>query len=139
MMRFGQHLTVDAANCNRKKLADQSLVYDILNHLPAKIGMTKMTLPHVVKWLDPGATIEGISGFVMIAESHISVHTFPEKDYVFVDIFSCKQFDVDKAAKLLVNAFMAKKYTKNVLSRGEDFPRNDPYSIYGKPEQLASH
>ena len=58
---------------------------------------------------------------------------------VFVDIFSCKQFDVDKAAKLLVNAFMAKKYTKNVLSRGEDFPRSNPYSIYGKPEQLASH
>ena len=139
MMRFGQHLTIDAANCNRKKLADQSLVYDILNHLPAKIGMTKMTLPHVVKWLDPGATIEGISGFVMIAESHISVHTFPEKDYVFVDIFSCKQFDVDKAVKLLVSAFMAKKYTKNVLSRGEDFPRSDPYSIYGKPEQFASH
>ena len=138
-MRFGQHLTIDAANCNRKKLADQSLVYDILNQLPAKIGMTKMTLPHVVKWLDPGATIEGISGFVMIAESHISIHTFPEKDYVFVDIFSCKQFDVDKAVKLLVNAFVAKKYTKNVISRGEDFSRSDPYSIYGKPEQLASH
>ena len=61
--------------------------------------MHKMTLPHAVKWLDPGATIEGISAFVMIAESHISIHTFPEKDYVFMDVFSCKSFDAEKAAK----------------------------------------
>ena len=110
MREFGQHLTIDASSCNGKKLTDQSWVYDILNNLPAKLNMNKMTLPHVVKWLDPGATIEGISGFVMIAESHISIHTFPEKDYVFIDVFSCKGFDVDNAVKLLVRAFEAKKY-----------------------------
>lgn len=137
-LSFGQHLTIDASFCNRKKLADQGLVYDILSQLPAKIGMTKMTLPYAVKWLDPGSTIPGISGFVMIAESHISVHTFPEKDYVFIDIFSCKCFDVDRAVELLVNAFGAKKYKKEVIVRGEDFPRSAPDSIYGKPEQLVS-
>ena len=138
-LSFGQHLTIDASFCSRKKLADQSLVYDILNQLPAKIGMTKMTLPYAVKWMDPGATILGISGFVMIAESHISIHTFPEKDYVFVDVFSCKCFDVDKAVGLIVSAFDAKKYKKEVIVRGEDFPRSHPDSIYGKPVQLASH
>lgn len=136
-LSFGQHLTIDASFCNRKKLADQGLVYDILNQLPAKIGMTKMTLPYAVKWMDPGATIAGISGFVMIAESHISIHTFPEKDYVFVDVFSCKCFDVEKAVELLVKAFEAKKYTKEVIVRGEDFPRSDPNSIYGKAQQLV--
>ena len=100
--------------------------------------MHKMTLPYVVKWMDPGATIDGISGFVMIAESHISIHTFPEKDYVFIDIFSCKGFDVDNAVKLLVNAFGAKKYIKKVVNRGLDFPRSHPDYIYAKPEQLAS-
>ena len=77
MREFGQHLTIDASFCNRKKLTDQSRVYDILNNLPAKLNMTKMTLPHVVKWLDPGSTMEGISFFFMIAEYHIRVHTFP--------------------------------------------------------------
>ena len=93
MREFGQHLTIDASSCNEKRLTDQGLVYDILSTLPKKLGMHKMTLPYAVKWLDPGATVPGISGFVMIAESHISIHTFPEKQYVFIDVFSCKLFD----------------------------------------------
>ena len=138
MKEFGQHLIIDASSCNRKKLTDQSLVYDILNNLPKELGMHRMTLPQVVKWLDPGATINGLSGFVMIAESHISIHTFPEKDYVFIDVFSCKGFDVDSAVKLLTNAFDAKKYTKKVVKRGIDFPRSHSDRIYEVPEQLAS-
>ena len=138
MGEFGQHLTLDASLCNRRKLTGQSFVYDILNNLPAKLNMTKMTLPHVVKWLDPGATIDGISGFVIIAESHISIHTFPEKDYVFIDVFSCKSFDAEKAVKLLVGAFQAKKYTKKVVTRGEDFPRAHPDHMYSIPEQLVT-
>jgi len=137
MREFGQHLTIDASSCNRKKLTDQSLVYDILNNLPKKLGMHRMTLPQAVKWLDPGATIPGISGFVMIAESHISIHTFPEKDYVFIDVFSCKGFDVDNAIKLLVNAFGAEKYTKKIIKRGLDFPRSHSDHIYEIPEQLT--
>ena len=132
MIGFGQHLTIDASKCNGKKLTDQSFVYDVLNQLPNKIGMTKMTLPHVVKWMDPGATVEGISGFVMIAESHISVHTFPEKDYVFMDVFSCRSFDVEKAFRLLANAFEAKKVLKKVVKRGKDFPRVHPEHMYLK-------
>lgn len=123
MTEFGLHVTVDASGCDKRKLASQSLVYDILNNLPAKIGMTKMTLPYVAKWLDKFANgTEGISGFVMIAESHISIHTFPDQDYVFMDIFSCRSFDTDKAIRYLVNAFAAKKYTTKILKRGVEFP-----------------
>ncbi len=90
MREFGQHLTIDASSCNDKKLTNQSYVYNILNNLPAKLNMHKMTLPHVVKRLDNGATIESISGFIMIANRKINVHTFPEKNTVFIDVFSCK-------------------------------------------------
>ncbi len=137
MMEFGQHLIIDAAQCDRKKLLNQSLVYDVLNKLPDKLAMTKMSLPHVVKWLDPGATLEGVSGFVMIAESHISIHTFPEKDYVFIDVFSCKPLDVENAVKLLVNVFAAKKYTKKVIKRGLDFPRSHPDYMYPTPKKIV--
>ena len=124
MSEFGLHVTIDASGCNKRKLASVTLVYDILNKLPDKIGMTKMTLPYVVKWMDKFAHgTEGISGFVMIAESHISIHTFPDQDYVFMDIFSCKEFNAEKAINYLVRAFEAKKFEKNVLKRGMDFPR----------------
>ena len=123
MSEFGLHVTIDASGCNKRKLPSVTLVYDILNKLPAKIGMTKMTLPYVVKWMDKFASgTEGVSGFVMIAESHISIHTFPDQDYVFMDIFSCKQFDAEKAIKFLVDAFEATKYERHILKRGIDFP-----------------
>ena len=124
MSEFGLHVTIDASECNKRKLASVTLVYDILNKLPDKIGMTKMTLPYVVKWLDKFAQgTEGISGFIMIAESHISIHTFPDQDYVFMDIFSCREFDADMAVRYLTDAFEAKKYQKHILKRGTDFPR----------------
>jgi len=124
MSEFGLHVTIDGSGCNKRKLASVTLVYDILNKLPDRIGMTKMTLPYVVKWLDKFAQgTEGISGFVMIAESHISIHTFPDQDYVFMDIFSCREFDAEMAVEYLTEAFESKKYHKNVLKRGIDFPR----------------
>ena len=123
MSEFGLHVTIDASGCDKRKLASYSLVYDILNDLPGKIGMTKMTLPYVAKWLDKFANgTEGISGFVMIAESHISIHTFPDQDYIFMDIFSCRSFDTEKAIKYLISSFGARKYETHVLKRGLSFP-----------------
>ena len=127
MSEFGLHVTIDASRCDKQKLASQSLVYDILNDLPAKIGMTKMTLPYVAKWLDKFADgTPGISGVVMIAESHISIHTFPDQDYIFMDIFSCRSFDTEKAIKYLISAFGARKYETHVLKRGLNFPSKIP-------------
>ena len=124
MSEFGLHVTIDASGCNKRKLASVTLVYDILNKLPEKIGMTKMTLPYVVKWLDKFAHgTEGISGFVMIAESHISIHTFPDQDYVFMDIFSCREFDAELVIKYLTRAFESTKYDRHILKRGVDFPQ----------------
>jgi S-adenosylmethionine decarboxylase len=122
MSEFGLHVTIDAADCDVEKLKSQSLVYDVLNKLPENIGMTKMTLPYVAKWLDKFSDgTEGMSGVVMIAESHISIHTFPDQNYAFMDIFSCREFDTDKAVKFITEAFGSKKFTTNVHKRGLDF------------------
>ena len=123
MTEFGLHVTIDASKCDKQKLASYSLVYDVLNTLPSKIGMTKMTLPYVAKWLDKFSDgTPGISGTVMIAESHISIHTFPDQDYVFMDIFSCREFETQKAIKYLLDAFGARKHAINTFKRGLDFP-----------------
>ena len=126
MSEFGLHVTIDASKCDKQKLASYSLVYDVLNTLPSKIGMTKMTLPYVAKWLDKFSDgTPGISGTVMIAESHISIHTFPDQDYVFMDIFSCREFETQKAIKFLLGAFGARKHAINIFKRGLDFPSKE--------------
>lgn len=120
---FGPHLMLDLRKCNTEKLKDFNLVFDVLHDLPEKIGMTKITQPYVFPYSGLIPEDKGITGTVIIAESHISIHTFQEKDYCFVDVFSCKDFDVEVAAEYLINAFESKDYDKHIVNRGKDFVR----------------
>lgn len=126
---FGPHLTLDLKDCNPDKLQDFDLVFDVLNRLPDKIGMTKITQPYVFKYAGLVPEDVGITGFVVIAESHISVHTFQQKGYVFIDLFSCKPFDYKFAERFLIDAFESRTPTVNVLMRGLDFPRSQALSL----------
>jgi S-adenosylmethionine decarboxylase len=126
---FGPHLMLDLRECNAEKLKDYNLIFDILHELPEKIGMTKITQPYVFPYAGLVPEDKGITGTVIIAESHISIHTFQEKDYCFVDVFSCKDFDVEYAAEYIIKAFESKKYDKHVIDRGKDFVR------YPQPEE----
>ena len=121
---FGIHLALDIENCDAKKLVDNRLVYNLLNNLPAQFSMNKMTLPYVVEWKDKFADTPGISGFVMIAESHISIHTFPDQRYAFVDIFSCNHFDAKGIAQKIMKELGSIKAEKHVIERGKNFERN---------------
>ena len=129
---FGPHLTLDLNDCNQEKLGDFDLVFDVLNNLPNKIGMTKITQPYVFKYSGLVPEDKGITGFVVIAESHISIHTFQEKNYVFIDLFSCKPFNYGYAQQYLIDTFESKKPTINVLMRGADFPRESMQPTNGK-------
>ena len=122
---FGPHLTLDLSDCNIRKLKDLDFIFKILYDLPSQIGMTKITQPYVFPYNGLVPEDKGITGFVVIAESHIAIHTFEDKGYIFIDLFSCKSFDVEKAAKYLIDAFEAKKIEKNVIQRGKDFPREE--------------
>jgi len=120
---FGPHLTLDLEECDVDKLSDFKHIFNVLNDLPDKIGMTKITQPYVFPYSGAVPEDKGITGVVIIAESHISIHTFQEKGYAFIDLFSCRPFEIEVAADYLVKAFGAKKVQKNILERGLNFPR----------------
>lgn len=62
----------------------------------------------------------GLSGVVVIAESHIAIHTWPERRYAAIDVFTCNsRLMVDKAARFLANAFEAREVRKSDFTRGE--------------------
>ena len=124
MIGFGPHLMLDGYGCDKKKLQDLNLIYRILDELPTRIGMTKIMPPYVFKYSGVKPEDWGLSGFVLIAESHISIHTFPEKNFVSVDIFSCKTFDLEFAGEYLKEAFGMEKVECNVLDRGTEFPKD---------------
>jgi S-adenosylmethionine decarboxylase len=119
---YGPHLMIDGrSNSSAMKSAEK--IYKILFDLPDIIGMKKITTPYVVPYVHEIKEESGISGVVMIAESHISIHTYPHKDYVFIDIFSCKEFSTKKAIDFLKEKLGLTKMKTYLEQRGKDFPR----------------
>ena len=59
----------------------------------------------------------GYSSFLMIAESHLSIHTFPELNYFSFDCYSCKWFDDKKILNILHNHFSVKDITNQLVKR----------------------
>jgi len=121
---FGPQLILDGYECNREKLSDLDFIYRFLDVLPEKIEMNKIAPPYVTRYTAGKPEDWGISGFVIIAESHISIHTFPEKLYLSVDVFSCKPFDTSIAIKFTEEWFEIGRMEYQVLDRGRDFPHD---------------
>jgi len=115
------HLIVDGFGANRKTLESEDLIYEILDNYPSRIGMTKVAPPQVFKYIGSKPDDWGISGFVLIAESHISIHTFPDRCYVNIDIFSCKDFDSEYAIQELKAIFEFDEIQKYLLNRGLEY------------------
>lgn len=120
---FGPHLMLDCRQCDPGKIGDVAYVFAVLNTLPAQVGMTAITQPYVFPYAGLVPEDRGITGMVVIAESHLSFHSFTEKDYFFFDLFSCKPFDVDAAVQFVVKAFGVKDWELHYAERGRHFPR----------------
>lgn len=120
---FGPHLMLDLNQCNPECLNSIDHCFKLLNELPDHIGMTKITMPHVFPYegLDPED--KGITGTVIIAESHLSIHTFPLKEYAFIDIFSCKPFQTQFAIDYCLNLFESKDPDIHITYRGKSFEK----------------
>ncbi len=129
------HLIIEGRGGDWHKLQDLPALYELLDTLPGRINMTKIMPPIVTRYV--GVTPEdwGISGFVMIAESHISVHTFPERAEVAIDVFSCKEFDPAYTCDLLMEAFGLTEVETCVLRRGLEYG-NETTML---PGQMAPH
>jgi len=123
MEEFGPHLTIDVKNASQSKLSDINLHFEFLNSLPKLIGMTPITQPYVFPYSGLVPEDKGITGFQVIAESHISIHSFQEKGWCFIDIFSCKNFDVDKAIEYTKHLFGDCDTEISLVKRGIGFPK----------------
>ncbi|HEY7976490.1 MAG TPA: adenosylmethionine decarboxylase, partial [Ktedonobacterales bacterium] len=134
---FGPHLIIDGSRCNTLKLADRILVEQVLNDYPAAIGMTKIGGPYMFEYQAPDPAYSGVSGLVVIAESHIAIHTFPELDYFTMDIFSCKNFDHEKAIEYIRTAFDVEEMDRMLVQRGLSF-KGPHHGKHGATDELIA-
>ena len=125
---MGPHLMLDCRRIDTEKAGDLAHVFNVLNELPERIGMTKITQPYVFPYSGLVPEDKGVTGVVIIAESHLTFHSFTEKDYFFFDMFSCKPFDVQAAMDYIREAFEVGEMEVHYVERGRDFPRSEALS-----------
>ena len=110
---FGQHYLVDFSRCDPETLRFVGPTREIF--LRAARESKATVVGEDFHQFDP----EGVSGVVLIAESHLSVHTWPEDGFAAVDIFTCgEEMDADVAITVLSAAFRAEQTVVKVHTRG---------------------
>ncbi len=113
MNALGRHLLVELNDCDREVLNDLDLIRDAM--LTAAIKCGAVVLGDSFHRFSP----QGVSGVVVIAESHLSVHTWPEYGYAAVDVFTCgSAVDPQKAAEVIIEKLGSKHHSLTEIKRG---------------------
>jgi len=126
-MNFGLHFMLDGYGAPKSILKDEELIKNMLQTIPGELGMYAITDPIVVEVgpnnkKDPG----GISGMVLIAESHISVHTFPNRAFVTLDVYTCQDtLDTKSLIEKFQHHLQFNSFEKHLIKRGVRYPNRD--------------
>jgi S-adenosylmethionine decarboxylase len=124
MNHFGEHITLDGYNGDFGLLNDKEVVEKALGDLPIALGMSILGGPVVYfaagnDKKDPG----GWSGFVVIEESHISMHTFPARGFISADVYTCQNgLDKEKIIAFFRKRFKILDEEVNFIKRGTRYP-----------------
>jgi S-adenosylmethionine decarboxylase len=110
---LGRHLLLDLKDCDKEVLNDLDFLKECLHQAAIQSGAT------VVGESFYQFSPRGVSGVVNIAESHISIHTWPEYSYAAVDVFTCGDtVKPEEAAKLIIQQLQSKNHSSIELRRG---------------------
>ena len=113
MNALGRHLLLELKICDEEVLNDLSFLRDCLKEAAVQSGAT------VVGESFYHFSPQGVSGVVNIAESHISIHTWPEYKYAAVDVFTCgDDVDPEMAARVITEKLGAQSHSLIELRRG---------------------
>ena len=113
MNALGKHLLLELKDCDREVLNDLSFLKGVLQTAASESGAT--VLGESFHQFKP----QGVSGVVIIAESHLFIHTWPECGYAAVDIFTCgDSVQPGKAAHILISKLGAKNHSILEIQRG---------------------
>ena len=112
LVHQSKHLLLELYRCDYEKLNDESFLRCSLNRASKLANATVLNL--ISNKFEP----QGVTAIALLAESHISIHTWPESNYSAVDIFTCGQNMLPElASQYLIEAFKAKEHFLRVIER----------------------
>lgn len=111
------HLMLELYGCDRQLLSDEPLIRRVLDEYPGRIGMEKVSPVQLAQIKTSNPLDAGLSGFVIIAQSHISLHAWPEYGEVDIDICSCKEFSQEDAIAFAKAMFQTNDVERHFVVR----------------------
>ena len=118
LIHQSKHFLLELYRCDYEKLNDESSLRCTLNRAAKLANATVLNL--ISNKFEP----QGVTAIALLAESHISIHTWPESNYSAVDIFTCGQNMLpERASQYLIDTLNAKEHFLRVIER------NPPISV----------
>jgi S-adenosylmethionine decarboxylase len=113
----GKHCILELFECPFELLDDEQFICRAINKAAEASGSTLLTLS------SHKFSPQGVTALGLLAESHISIHTWPESGYAAVDVFTCgTHCNPIEACRLLVKRLQSGRHTRSVLQRGRGVP-----------------
>lgn len=113
MESLGRHLIIELYDCNPKNISDVKRVEEVM------LAATNAIRAKIVDTIFHTFTPYGVSGIIVIAESHLAIHTWPEYKFASIDVYTCgKKINPWRAYKILEKGFEAKSANAMEMKRG---------------------
>ncbi len=126
LIHQSKHLLLELYRCDYEKLNDESFLRCTLNRAAKLAKATVLNL--ISNKFEP----QGVTAIALLAESHISIHTWPESNYSAVDIFTCGQnMKPEIACQYLIKSLQVKEHTLRIIER------NPPVEVLTKTRTVV--
>jgi S-adenosylmethionine decarboxylase len=114
----GYHLMMEFYGCDSEKINSRKFLHQAVKTAVKQVGLTN--LGSRFYQFDP----QGVTGFTLLAQSHISLHTWPEYGYLVLDIFTCgDQKQADRLADHFLERLHPARVNRQVLRKGFQYLR----------------
>jgi len=114
----GYHLMMELFGCDSEKINSRKFLHLLVKNAVKQAGLTN--LGSRFHQFDP----QGVTGFTLLAQSHISLHTWPEYGYLVLDIFTCgDQKQADSLADQFLKRLRPARVNRQVVRKGFQFSR----------------
>ena len=112
---WGKHLILDAGGCSSKMIGDPTVITNFAKTLVKRIDMVAYGQPQVVMF--GTGNKKGYTLIQLIETSNIAAHFVEENNSMYLDVFSCKNFDPDVVKEAVHEFFDAQKFRTKVMLR----------------------
>lgn len=118
-MVLGKHVILELYGCPQTKLNDIQYLEDTLKEAALSMNATIVTtnFHHFSPY--------GVSGVVVIQESHLTIHTWPEYGYAALDVFTCGEINLEAGIQYLIQYLGADSHDRKLIDRGISILQNE--------------